>query len=54
MRTFIGSYPSRVAVVFFNPSPAESLQYAKEHLFERNSVVRDHELMAEALRYGRG
>jgi conjugative relaxase-like TrwC/TraI family protein len=33
---------------------AESLQYAKEHLFERNSVVRDHELMAEALRYGRG
>ena len=33
---------------------AESLQFAKEHLFERNSVVRDHELMAEALRYGRG
>jgi conjugative relaxase-like TrwC/TraI family protein len=33
---------------------AESLQYAKEHLFERNSVVRDHELMAEALRHGRG
>src|SRR6202167_1067683 len=33
---------------------SESLQYAKEHLFERNSVVRDHELMAEALRHGRG
>ena len=33
---------------------AESLQFAKDHLFERNSVVRDHELMAEALRYGRG
>ena len=33
---------------------AESLQYAKEHLFERNSVVRDYELMAEALRHGRG
>ena len=33
---------------------AESLQYAKEHLFERNSVVRDHELLAEALRHGRG
>jgi conjugative relaxase-like TrwC/TraI family protein len=32
----------------------ESLSYAKEHLFERNSVVRDYELMAEALRYGRG
>ena len=37
------------------PSHAsESLQFAKEHLFERNSVVRDHELMAEALRHGRG
>jgi len=33
---------------------SESLQYAKEHLFERNSVVRDHELLAEALRHGRG
>jgi conjugative relaxase-like TrwC/TraI family protein len=32
----------------------ESLQYATEHLFERNSVVRDHELMTEALRHGRG
>jgi conjugative relaxase-like TrwC/TraI family protein len=31
-----------------------SLQYAKEHLFERNSVVREHELMTEALRHGRG
>jgi conjugative relaxase-like TrwC/TraI family protein len=33
---------------------AESLQHAKEHLFERSSVVREHELMTEALRYGRG
>jgi conjugative relaxase-like TrwC/TraI family protein len=33
---------------------AASLLYAKQHLFERNSVVRDHELMAEALRHGRG
>ena len=33
---------------------AESLQYAKEHLFERSSVVREHELMTEALRHGRG
>ena len=33
---------------------SESLQYAKEHVFERNSVVRDHELMTEALRHGRG
>ena len=33
---------------------AESLQHAKEHLFERSSVVREHELMTEALRRGRG
>jgi len=33
---------------------SESLQHAKEHLFERNSVVRDHELLTEALRHGRG
>ncbi len=33
---------------------AESLQHAKEHLFERSSVVREHELMTEALRHGRG
>jgi conjugative relaxase-like TrwC/TraI family protein len=33
---------------------SESLQYAKAHLFERNSVVRDFDLMTEALRHGRG
>jgi conjugative relaxase-like TrwC/TraI family protein len=37
------------------PSPAaNSLQHAKDHLFERRSVVCDHELLTEALRYGRG
>jgi conjugative relaxase-like TrwC/TraI family protein len=36
-------------------SPAvASLQHAKDHLFERRSVVHDHELLTEALRYGRG
>ena len=41
--------------ILHEPSRAtESLWYAKEHLFERNSVVRDYELMAEALRHGRG
>lgn len=36
-------------------SPAvDSLRYAKDHLFERRSVVYDHELLTEALRYGRG
>ena len=37
------------------PSMAvDSLQHAKDHLFERRSVVYDHELLTEALRYGRG
>ena len=33
---------------------SEPLQYAKARLFERNSVVRDFDLMTEALRHGRG
>jgi conjugative relaxase-like TrwC/TraI family protein len=35
-------------------SARESILHATEHLFERNSVVRDHELLTEALRHGRG
>jgi conjugative relaxase-like TrwC/TraI family protein len=31
-----------------------SLLYAKEHLFERVSVAKEHELKTEALRHGRG
>ncbi|MGA7413296.1 MAG: MobF family relaxase [Bryobacteraceae bacterium] len=31
-----------------------SLVYAREHLFERMSVAKDHELKLEALRHGRG
>src|SRR5581483_8513693 len=34
--------------------PAPSLEYAKEHLFERISVAHDYELMTEALHHGRG
>ena len=33
---------------------AESLRYAEEHLFERKTVAKDHELLSEALRHGRG
>ena len=33
---------------------ADLLQHAKDHLFERRSVVYDHELLTEALRHGRG
>lgn len=42
------------SVVNEHSQSAASLQYAKEHLFERNSVVREHELITEALRHGRG
>lgn len=31
-----------------------SLDYAEQHVFERVSVARDHELLTEALRHGRG
>ncbi len=44
---------SRSGSYEFSPA-ADSLQHAKDHLFERRSVVYDHELLAEALRYGRG
>ena len=33
---------------------ADSLQYGKDHIFERLSVARDHEVLTEALRHGRG
>ena len=33
---------------------AASLVYAREHVFERVSVAKDHELKLEALRHGRG
>jgi conjugative relaxase-like TrwC/TraI family protein len=35
-------------------SASPSLLYAEEHIFERVSVARDYELLAEALRHGRG
>jgi len=35
-------------------SAAQSLQHAEEHFFERKTVSKDHELMTEALRHGRG
>jgi conjugative relaxase-like TrwC/TraI family protein len=33
---------------------ADSLQYGKDHIFERLSVAGDHEVLTEALRHGRG
>jgi conjugative relaxase-like TrwC/TraI family protein len=36
-------------------TPVEvALQHAKEHIFERKTVAKDHELLSEALRFGRG
>jgi conjugative relaxase-like TrwC/TraI family protein len=35
-------------------SPELSLRYAEEHVFERVSVAKDHEILTEALRHGRG
>ena len=35
-------------------SPATALGYAEEHIFERVSVAREHDLLTEALRHGRG
>ncbi len=31
-----------------------SLAYSQEHIFERLSVAREHEVLTEALRHGRG
>jgi conjugative relaxase-like TrwC/TraI family protein len=41
------------APIAFAPAEA-SLQYAENHIFERVSVARDYEILAEALRHGRG
>lgn len=42
----------RERLAFEPATPA--LRYAEQHLFERRSVVQDHEVLAETLRQGRG
>ena len=37
----------------FEPA-APALRYAEQHLFERRSVIQDHDVLAETLRQGRG
>src|ERR1700681_3363862 len=37
----------------FEPA-VPALRYAEQHLFERRSVVQEHEVLAETLRQGRG
>jgi conjugative relaxase-like TrwC/TraI family protein len=43
----------RITQLFPNTGEA-SLEYAKDHVFERVSVAKDYEILAEALRHGRG
>lgn len=42
-----------VSLITLNSCEA-SLQYAKDHVFERVSVAKDYEILAEALKHGRG
>ncbi len=44
----------RVANDLIPTSSEPSLRHAEEHVFERVSVARDHEILTEALRHGRG
>jgi ATP-dependent exoDNAse (exonuclease V) alpha subunit len=42
------------AITIPKTNPAQSLEFAKDHLFERVSVSADYDILAEALRHGRG
>ena len=48
----VAAAPEREGLAFEPAAPA--LRYAAQHLFERRSVVQDHEVLAETLRQGRG
>lgn len=51
----IGHLQDRAKDTFLDVVAAEpSLDHAQKHIFERVSVARDHEILAEALRHGRG
>lgn len=42
------------SIVHETDATRQSLDHAKEHLFERRSVVHDYEVLTEALQHGRG
>jgi conjugative relaxase-like TrwC/TraI family protein len=44
----------RTAAELPRSSAERSLRHAQDHMFERVSVARDHEILTEALRHGRG
>lgn len=52
--TLSGLRLSRGPVELVADAAEKSLQHAQDHVFERVSVARDHEILAEALRHGRG
>ena len=52
LERLIGSGP--VARPRTSRSAAELVQMACEHLFERRSVVAEHEILEQALKFGRG
>ena len=48
----IDAAEERARLAFESAAPA--LRHAEQHLFERRSVVQDHEVLTETLRHGRG
>jgi AAA domain/TrwC relaxase len=53
-RILAGVRPDRRLAGQVVESSEPPLEHAKQHIFERVSVARDHELLTEALRHGRG
>jgi conjugative relaxase-like TrwC/TraI family protein len=52
-KAIVGTHSMQVPTLSV-ASSSSSLDYAKDHIFERVSVAQDHELLTEALRHGRG
>jgi hypothetical protein len=48
----VNAAEERAPLGFERAAPA--LRHGEQHLFERRSVVKDHDVLAEALRHGRG
>ena len=53
-RLLADMHPKGQEVTIALDSAERSLLYAEDHVFERVSVSRDHEVLTEALRHGRG
>jgi ATP-dependent exoDNAse (exonuclease V) alpha subunit len=53
-KTSLQKLPSQFQKVTSPISPLDAIQWAEEHLFERRSVVNEHELWRHALEHARG